>query len=105
MQTVNQPNGEVWTSPNQTKQGPRERSIKIGELKLGEKDLGGLAVQRFQSRAGFLQAVQAAKKWRWAGHVSRARNTWTNSVTEWSPLDKKRNRGRQFLRWRDEIRK
>lgn len=42
---MNQPNGEVWTSPNQTKQGPRERSIKIGELKLGEKDLGGLAVQ------------------------------------------------------------
>lgn len=28
---------------------------------------------------------------------------WSQAVTEWYPRDGKRNRGRQFTRWEDEI--
>ena len=43
-------------------------------------------------------------KWRWAGHVARmADNRWTSRLTTWIPRDHMRNRGRQNVRWRDEL--
>ncbi len=45
------------------------------------------------------------KKWTWAGHVMRRRdNRWTTRGTEWQPRNGRRNKGRQRVRWRDEIR-
>lgn len=45
-------------------------------------------------------------KFKWAGHLMRAdNNKWSKITTEWIPLDKKRNKGRQRRRWMDEIRK
>ncbi|MCJ3464060.1 hypothetical protein LNY58_26610, partial [Klebsiella pneumoniae] len=46
------------------------------------------------------------KKWTWAGHVMRRKdNRWTVRATEWIPREGKRNRGRQKVRWSDEIKK
>ena len=46
------------------------------------------------------------KKWSWAGHVMRRMdNRWTIRVTEWIPREGKRSRGRQKVRWDDEVRK
>ncbi|PZC79969.1 hypothetical protein B5X24_HaOG215559 [Helicoverpa armigera] len=42
-------------------------------------------------------------KWKWTGHIIRGIEKWTNIVTFWYPRNCKRNRGRQFLRWEDEI--
>lgn len=43
-------------------------------------------------------------KWRWAGHMIREKKEkWTRLITEWLPRDSKRNRGRQFKRWEDDI--
>ena len=43
-------------------------------------------------------------KWRWAGHLMRKDdNRWTKRMTEWQPRCGKRGRGRQKLRWRDDI--
>ena len=43
-------------------------------------------------------------KWRWAGHLMRRDdNRWTKRMTEWQPRCGKRGRGRQKLRWRDDI--
>ena len=33
----------------------------------------------------------------------RTDNRWTTTITTWSPMDGRRNRGRQRTRWRDEI--
>ena len=44
------------------------------------------------------------RKWTWAGHVSRMSDgRWTIAVTDWSPRDGKRKRGRPMKRWRDEL--
>lgn len=42
-------------------------------------------------------------KWRWTGHTMRGAEKWSKIVTNWYPTYKKRNRGRQFKRWEDEI--
>jgi len=45
-------------------------------------------------------------KWNWAGHIARIKDErWTIKVTKWTPLEGKRNRGRQKTRWRDDIEK
>ena len=45
-------------------------------------------------------------KWQWAGHIARVTdNRWTKIVTEWIPLDGKRERARPKTRWEDEIHK
>ena len=44
------------------------------------------------------------KKMDRAGHTSRMTDKrWTQSKTEWRPMDDKRTRGRPMKRWRDEI--
>ena len=44
------------------------------------------------------------KKWRWAGHLARRQDSrWTHRVTEWTPRECTRSRGRQSRRWMDEI--
>ena len=43
-------------------------------------------------------------KARYAGHVARQDNSrWSKKVTEWTPYDEKRGRGRPITRWRDEL--
>ncbi|KAG7301234.1 hypothetical protein JYU34_014132 [Plutella xylostella] len=43
-------------------------------------------------------------KWKWAGHVMRLGDgRWTREVTEWSPRQARRRRGRPRVRWRDEL--
>lgn len=43
-------------------------------------------------------------KLKWAGHVAR-QNTerWAKQSTNWTPMGRKRNKGRQRIRWEDEI--
>ncbi|CAH2238257.1 jg11536 [Pararge aegeria aegeria] len=44
------------------------------------------------------------QKWRWAGHSQRDRQEkWSKVVTNWYPRDRKRNRGRPYRRWEDDI--
>lgn len=43
-------------------------------------------------------------KWKWAGHMIRNRKEkWTKDVTVWYPRDGKRRKGRQKIRWEDDI--
>lgn len=43
-------------------------------------------------------------KWKWAGHIQRVRDKrWSQTVTNWSPIYKKRKRGRPQKRWSDDI--
>ena len=49
--------------------------------------------------------AQAKKlKWCWAGHVARITDSrWTKLITEWIPLDGKRDRARPKMRWEDDL--
>ncbi len=50
--------------------------------------------------------VEIKKKWAWAGHVMRRQdNRWSLRVTEWIPREGKCSRGRQNVRWVDEMKK
>ncbi|GBP52316.1 Putative uncharacterized transposon-derived protein F52C9.6 [Eumeta japonica] len=44
------------------------------------------------------------QKWRWTGHMMRDKQgKWCKAVSEWYPRDGKRSRGRQCIRWEDDI--
>ncbi|KAI5733823.1 hypothetical protein M8J76_016373 [Diaphorina citri] len=52
--------------------------------------------------------IKEAKKmkWRWAGHVARMNSQrWALKISNWTPYNNKRKRGRKRKRWRDELRK
>ena len=43
-------------------------------------------------------------KWNRAGHLARIKdNRWTIRVTKWTPLKNKRSKGKQKIRWPDEM--
>lgn len=44
-------------------------------------------------------------KWSWVGHIMRKTQGWTREITDWIPLENKRNRGRQNKRWEDEFKR
>ncbi|KAI5749413.1 hypothetical protein M8J76_007135 [Diaphorina citri] len=71
--------------------------IKL-EQKIRTKDIEKrLAVKRVEN-------IAAELKLKWAGHMMRTQdNRWSKAITEWIPRDRKRNRGRQKKRWKDEI--
>ena len=61
---------------------------------------------REQTKVEDIMSTIKKKKWTWAGHVMRRDdNRWTVRLTEWIPRDGKRNKGRQRIRWVDELRK
>jgi hypothetical protein len=65
-------------------------------------------LKNIKSKTKFKNAYITYKqlKWRWTGHMTREKKKkWTRLITEWYPLDCKRNRGRQTKRWEDDIRK
>ncbi|CAH2239763.1 jg24652 [Pararge aegeria aegeria] len=53
--------------------------------------------------------IDAAKlacilKWRWAGHIARAKDgRWTEKILHWYPREDRRPRGRPRRRWSDDI--
>ena len=43
-------------------------------------------------------------KWKWAGHVARMSNgRWSKRVSELTPVDRRKERGRPKRRWRDKL--
>jgi hypothetical protein len=59
-----------------------------------------------KSQTQFRDILKSIKqsKWRWAGHIARAdpSQSWAAAILQWVPKGK-RNRGRQRMRWEDEI--
>ncbi len=62
--------------------------------------------QKLKSNIDVARSVRRTKR-RWAGHhISRLRdNRWTYIATFWHPWGKKRKRGKQCTRWKDDINK
>ena len=54
---------------------------------------------RSQTKVRDIVRVIKERKWTWAGHISRIKDKrWTQSITEWKPMDGKRTRGRPMKR-------
>ncbi|XP_073991865.1 uncharacterized protein [Rhodnius prolixus] len=73
---------------------------------LGVKKKDRIQATEIRKKTLLTDLVVAAKKlkWNWAGHISRLEgDRWTKVCTEWCPANRKRKKGRQFRRWRDEI--
>ena len=59
-----------------------------------------------RAEIGVEDVVEKAKtsKWKWAGHVARMSNgRWSKRDSEWTPVDRKRARGRPKRRWKDKL--
>ena len=97
---------EAWTLTEKM-----ENNLAVAQRKMERRILGisyrdrktNLWV-RSQTNVKDILVSAKEKKWRWAGHVSRMRdNRWTIRMTEWTPRNGKRSRGRPNRRWRDEL--
>ena len=85
-----------------TAQHSMERSM-LGITKWDRKTLQWIRVQT--QVMDIIQNIKG-KKWSWAGHLARTSdNRWTKRITEWRPWLGSRHRGRQKLRWSDDITK
>lgn len=76
-----------------------ERSI------LGIKRKDRVRATEIRKKTPLIDVVVTAKKlkWNWAGHISSLEDgRWTKTCSEWCPTSRKRRRGKQFVRWRDE---
>lgn len=99
---------QAWTV---TKKQQDKLSIcqrKIERSMLGTKRLDKISNKAIRDKTKITDALIHSKlqKWKWAGHLARLPNDrWTKLITEWVPRNLKRRRGRQKLRWSDEIKK
>lgn len=83
-----------------------QNSIERSTIGVKRKDREKL--KDIKSKTKFKNAYTTYKqlKWRWTGHMAREKKEkWTRLITEWYPIDGKRNRGRQTKRWEDDFRK
>ena len=97
---------ETWslTTKMERKLAAAQHNMERSMLNITYKDRKTNKWIREQTKVKDIMKVIKQRKWKWAGHVSRRRDgRWSTKITEWTPLDGKRNRGRQRKRWRDEI--
>lgn len=80
-------------------QNRMERSM----LKITWKDKMRVSEIKKKTRIADITETIKTLKWSWAGHIIRNDRSWTRDITEWIPLEKKRNRGRQRKRWTDDF--
>lgn len=52
-----------------------------------------------------IEKIVKKLKLKWAGHIARMEdNRWANQTSKWIPQGRTRKRGRQKVRWEDEVR-
>ena len=81
-----------------------QRAMERKMLGIKIKDKIPCAVIRSRTQVRDIVDYVAKQKWEWAGHIARLKdNRWTLRTTEWRPRNGRRTRGRQQMRWRDDI--
>lgn len=99
---------ETWTLTikMERKLAAAQHNMERSMLNITYKDHKTNKWIREQTKVQDIMEVIKHRKWTWAGHVTRRGDgRWSTLTTVWTPLDGKRNRGRQRKRWRDEIQK
>ncbi|KAI5717819.1 hypothetical protein M8J77_011797 [Diaphorina citri] len=99
---------QVWATTKEL-----ERKLKTTQLKMMRSAAGLTLADRIRNETieedfKLPDIIKEAKKmkWRWAGHVARMNSQrWALKISNWTPYNNKRKRGRKRKRWRDELRK
>ena len=99
---------ETWSLTNRQKDkfAVTERSMERATLGGTKRDK--IRNEDLRARTKVKDVIQKAveAKGKWAGHIARMKNhEWAKKTTEWTPLDRKRSKGRPKIRWRDDIEK
>ena len=97
---------ETWklTKVIENKLRSAQRAMERSMLGITLKDRKRASWVRDQTKVKDIIVAIKEQKWKWAGQIARREDgRWSKSVTEWTPRDGKRGRGRPDRRWRDEI--
>lgn len=79
-----------------------QRAIERSVLKIRKKDKVRCTKIRGQTNFRDANLSIQIQKWKWAGHLMRYTDErWARRLTDWTPYNWKRSRGRQPTRWRD----
>ncbi|GFO19352.1 endonuclease-reverse transcriptase [Plakobranchus ocellatus] len=77
---------------------------KILNIKLKDR-IPTMEIRKNNQVIDVVQYIQK-QKWRWAGHIARAKdNRWTKRCTEWQTMSGRKNRDRPEATWMNDIRK
>ena len=78
----------------------RERSL----LNIMKRDKKRNEVIRLKTKVVDIVDKVQCMRGQWAGHIARMSNTrWVKIISEWTPREGRRARGRPKRRWRDSI--
>ena len=81
-----------------------QRSLERSYMNIKLKDKIKNTTIREKTKAKDIAEQVKTLKWKWAGHIQRVTdNRWSQRVTNWYPIYKKRRRGRPCKRWSDDI--
>ena len=97
---------ETWSLTNKNKKRLSTTQHSMERRVLGIRLKDKVRIETIRETTEFIDIIQftGTRKWKWAGHVIRREDQrWTTEATNWRPRDGKRNRGRQFTSWRDEL--
>lgn len=81
-----------------------QHNMERSMLSIKKRDKIRLNTIRDKTKVWDITKTTRKLKWKWVGHMMREeRGKWTKDITEWYPREGKRQRGRQYMRWEDDI--
>lgn len=98
---------QTWSLIQKNTEKPRtiQNSIQRSTLNIKNKDHIKIFIikKKMKFNTNAVRYIRR-QKWTWVGHISRIKDDiWTNKSTFWLPMDHKRKKGCQPIRWRDDI--
>ena len=86
---------------------PSLKEVRREQHRESQREIrSGTKTQRARTKVKDVIQKAVEAKGKWAGHMARMKNhEWAKKTTEWTPLDRKRAKGRPKIRWRDDIEK
>ena len=97
---------ETWslTKHQKNKLVVAQRSTKRAMLNITRRDRIRNEIIRSKTKINDIIEKLSKMKGQWAGHIARMiDNRWTNKLTEWTPREGRRQRGRPKRRWREDV--
>lgn len=96
---------QTWALTKQqlTKLSTCQNSMERSMLNIKRKDKIKISHMRESTKLKDIKEKVGQLKWSWAGHIMRGPDKWSKESTTWFPREGKRNQGRPFTRWADEL--
>lgn len=97
---------QTWTLTEETLRKIQvcQRGMERSYTGFRLKDKTRHSVIRDKTKATDVKHKILRLKWKWTGHLQRVPDDrWTKITTNWYPINKKRKKGRPYMRWQDDI--